>query len=176
MNSKIRTIKLSLVLVFGTLYLLLCSASCKMHYGFTQGTTGDAKTVSIQFFQVNATLAKPTTGQIFTESLKDIMQSQGKMSLINKGGDFNFEGSISGYAVTPVSIQSTDQSAANRLTITVNVKFTNEKDITKNFETGFSRFADFQSSQSLASVEDELIKTITDQLVQDVFNKSLGGW
>ena len=159
------------------MYLVLSIfSSCKMHYGFNQGTTGDAKTVSIQFFQVNASLAKPTTGQVFTEALKDIMQSQGKMSLVNKSGDFNFEGSITGYAVTPISIQSTDQSAANRLTITVNVKFTNEKDEKKNFESSFSRFADYSSSQSLASVEDDLIKTITNQLVQDIFNKSLGGW
>jgi len=169
--------KIKLIIALGTLFFVFSSFSaCRMHYGFTQGTVGDAKTVSISFFQVNASLAKPTTGQIFTEALKDIMQSQGKMSLVNKGGDFNFEGSITGYAVTPVSIQSSDQSAANRLTITVNVKFTNGKDEKKNFETGFSRFADFQSSQSLASVEDELIQTITKQLVQDVFNKSIGDW
>lgn len=158
-------------------FVLSTLSSCHIHYGFNQGTrSADEKTVSVQFFQNSASLAKPTLGQTFTESLKDIMQSQGKLELLTKGGDLNFEGSITGYAVTPVAIQSSDQSAANRLTITVSVKFTNEKDEKKSFEASFSRFADFSSSQNLSSVEDDLIKNITDQLVQDIYNKALGNW
>lgn len=164
---------LALVLVF----IVSTAASCKMHYGFTQGTkAADEKTVSVQFFQVNASLAKPTAGQVFTEALKDIMQSQGKLQLVNKGGDLNFEGAITGYSVAPVSLQAGDQAAANRLTMTVNVKFTNEKDEKKSFESSFSRFADFPSSQNLSSVEDDLIKNITDQIVQDIFNRAIGNW
>jgi hypothetical protein len=151
--------------------------SCHISYGFGAGKPQDgAKTVSVQFFQVNATLAKPTAGQIFTEALKDVMQSQGKMELVTKGGDYDFSGAIIGYAVTPVSLQAGDQAAANRLTMTVSVKFTNLKDEKKNFESNFSRFSDFKSNQTLSSVEDELISDITKQLVQDIYNKALGSW
>jgi hypothetical protein len=147
-----------------------------MHYGFNPGVKGEEKTVTVQFFQVNATLAKPTTGQVFTEALKDIMQSQGKLEVLPKNGDLNFEGSITGYSVSPVSLQAGDQASANRLTITVQVKCIDLKDEKKNFEASFSRYADFQSSQALASVEDELISDITKQLVQDVYNRALGNW
>ena len=98
------------------------------------------------------------------------------MSLINKGGDLNFEGSIVGYSVSPVAIQSNDAAALNRLTITVNVKFTNKKNEKQNFETSFSRFADYSSSQNLSAVEDQLIKDINTQLTQDIFNKSVTNW
>lgn len=160
----------------GLAVMMCMAASCRVHYGFSQGTRGDAKTVAVQFFRNDAALAKPTVSQVFTEALKDIMQSQGKLELTSKAADLRFEGAITGYAVTPVSLQAGDLAAANRLTITVNVKFTNEKDEKKNFESGFSRFADFPSSQSLASVEDDLIKNITNQLVQDIYNRALGSW
>src|ERR1051325_194548 len=167
-----RPVTMALALLFTILL-----PSCHISYGFSTGKPQDgAKTVSVQFFQVNATLAKPTAGQTFTEALKDVMQSQGKMELVTKGGDYDFSGAIVGYAVTPVSLQAGDQAAANRLTMTVSVKFTNLKDEKKNFEKNFSRFFDFKSNQSLSSVEDELINDITKQLVQDIYNKALGSW
>jgi hypothetical protein len=155
--------------------IIVSLAGCKIRYSFT-GVQTDAETVTVRYFAANAPLAKPTSGQTFTEALKDILTSQGKLNLVSSGGDLVFEGSISGYATSPVAIQSNDQAALTRLTITVNVKFTNLKDETKSFETSFSRFADYNSSQSLAAVEDQLIKDITDQLVQDIFNKALQNW
>jgi hypothetical protein len=56
------------------------------------------------------------------------------------------------------------------------VKFTNLKDEKQNFESSFSRYADFSSSQNLTSVEDELIRQINDQLVDDIFNKAVINW
>lgn len=161
------------VVMIASLVLL---SSCKIRYSFSGGDKGDAKTVTVEYFQSTAPLAKPTLSPAFTEALKDIMTSQGKLELAGKNGDLVFQGSITGYATAPVAIQSTDQAALNRLTISVEVKFTNTKDEKKNFETTFSRYADYSSSQSLASVEDQLIQDITKQLVQDIFNKSLQNW
>jgi hypothetical protein len=85
------------------------------------------------------------------------------------------------YQTTPVAIQgagnnSVNTAASNRLTITISVKFTNIKDEKQNYDTQFSRFADFPSSSSLAAEEDRLIREINTQLVQDIFNKSLTNW
>jgi hypothetical protein len=147
-----------------------------MRYSFTGGEKGNAKTVQVQFFKVDAPLAKPTTGIVFTEALKDIMQNQGKLELITTNADLNFEGQITAYAITPVAIQSNDQSALNRLTITVQVKYTNTLEKEKSFDQSFSRFVDYESSKNLSSVEDELITEIVRQLVQDIFNRSLSNW
>ena len=148
-----------------------------MHYSFSGASVSpDVKTVSIQYFKNSASLAPPTISQSFTEALKDIFTSQTKLGLVSQGGDLKFEGEIIGYATSPLAIQSNDHAALNRLTITVHVKFVNEKDEKQNFDTSFSRYADYSSSQSLAAVQSGLIDQINQQLVQDIFNKAMINW
>ena len=175
-NKYFNIFKKYRVLTLVSCFLVLLS-SCKMHYGFSGATIPpEAKTVSVQYFQTTATLAPPTLSQSFTEALKDKMSSQTRLALINKGGDLNFEGSITGYSSMPIAIQSTDVAALNRLTITVNVKYTCSFDEKKNFEQSFTRFADFKSSENLSSVEGNLITDINEQLTQEIFNRALNDW
>ena len=163
----------SCILVFLSSLLILLP-SCKTHYSFSGASIPpEAKTVSVQYFHNNASLAPPTLSQTFTEALKDKLSSQTRLGLINKGGDLSFEGSITGYSTAPIAIQSTDQAALNRLTITISVKYFCSFDEKKNFEQSFTRYADYTSSQSLTTVEEELIHTINEQLVQDIFNSAL---
>lgn len=148
-----------------------------MHYGFSGASIPpEAKTVSVQYFQNVASLAPPTLSQTFTEALRDKLSSQTRLALVNKGGDLNFEGSVTGYSTAPIAIQSTDQAALNRLTISVNVKYTCTFDEKKNFEQSFFRFSDYNSSQSLTAVETDLIQRINEQLAQDIFNRALNDW
>jgi hypothetical protein len=157
------------------------STSCKhVRYGFNPGqkTLPDTATIAVYQFTNIAPLAKPTLTQTMTESLKDFIQRQTNYALVTENPDVTFEGEIVGYAVTPVAIVagSTDQAALNRLTISVKVKYTNKFDEKTNFEANFSRFSDFPSSQDISSVEDVLIKEITDQITQDIINKSIYAW
>ena len=87
-----------------------------------------------------------------------------------------FEGEITDYRTTPVAITSGQTAALNRLTITVNVRFTNMFDDTKNFETKFSHYEDYPSDQDLNAVQELLTPTIIEALVEDVFNKALVNW
>ena len=156
--------------------LLPILSGCSVHYGLSGATIPpEAQTISVQFFQTTATLAPPTLSQTFTEALRDKMSTT-RLSLVSKGGDLNLEGSITGYAVAPIAIQSSDQAAQNRLTITVNVKYTCAFDDKKNFEQSFSRYADYPSTKTLTAVESELITEIDDQLTQDIFNRALNDW
>jgi hypothetical protein len=150
---------------------------CKIHYGFNGATIPpEAKTVAVQYFQTTATLAPPTLSQAFTEALRDRMSSQTRLALVNKDGDLNFEGSVSGFSTSPIAIQSTDQAAMNRLTISVSVKYTCAFDEKKNFEQTFTRYADYKSSESFSSVEEALIRDINEQLTQDIFTRALNDW
>ena len=156
---------------------LLAFPSCKIHYSFSGASVSpDVKTVSIQYFKNNATLAPPTLRQSLTEAVKDIFTSQTNLGIVSQSGDLNFEGEITNYLTAPVAIQSNDQAALNRLSITISVKFVNAKDEKQNFETTFSRYADYSSAQSLSAVQDELIRQINEQLVQDIFNKAMINW
>jgi Lipopolysaccharide-assembly len=172
MNMKIK-----LLLCLLPLALCLLAVSCRVNYSFNPPTTMvDVKTVSIQYFQNNSSLAPPTMSQSFTEALKDIFTSQTSLGIVSRDGDLNFEGEITNFMTTPVALQSNDQSALNRLTITVNVRFTNVKDEKQKFEVSFSRFADYSSSQSLNAVQTQLIDDINQQLVQDIFNRAMINW
>jgi hypothetical protein len=160
-----------LVLVF--LGVAMLFAACRI--SLNAGDAGNAKTISIAFFPNNASLVQPTLSQSFTEDLRNFFQTQSRLTLVPTGGDLRIEGSITDYRVNPVGV-STGGAQSNRLTITVMVQFTNTLDAEKDFETSFSRFADFPSSSNLTAVETELIREINQQLSQDIFNKALINW
>lgn len=166
---KFRTVFFVLVLVSGLL-------SCKT-YSFTGASISpEVKTVSIDFFPAYAPLAPPIAGQLFTEALKDIFLSQTNLVLVQSDGDLQFEGSIVGYQTAPVAIQGNETAALTRVTMNVKVKFVNQVEEGQDFETTFSRFEDFETTQDLSSVEEDLLNSINNQLVQDIFNKSVTNW
>jgi hypothetical protein len=105
-----------------------------------------------------------------------MVSTQTNLALMKQNGDLEFEGSITDYNIAPVAIQSTDQAALNRLSMTVNVKFKNKFDATKNFEQAFTRFADYKTSSSLSAEEDNLLLEINRQLTEDIFNKAFNNW
>jgi hypothetical protein len=159
------------------LIVMLLVAGCKPHYSLSGITIPEeAKTVSVQYFENLASLAPPTYSQQITEALRDRLSSQTRLALVGRSGDLNFFGKVTNYATVPIAIQSTDQAALNRLTITVTVRYTCTFDEKRNFEQSFTRYSDYNSSQSLAEVESELIQIINDQLTQDIFNRALNDW
>lgn len=167
------------LLVTYILTILTCGifTSCKVKYSLSGATIPpEAKTVSVGFFTNNTSLGSPSMSQLFTEKLRDVVSSQTNLALMKQNGDLQFEGSVTDYNVAPVSIQSSDQAALNRLTVTVNVKYTNKFDAAKNFEQSFTRFADFRASSALSSVEAELLTEINRQLTEDIFNKAFNNW
>jgi hypothetical protein len=168
------------LLLFGLLALFLFQGNtCRSIYSFDGGRKfDDSVTVSVMTFTNSAPLAKATITQTMTEALKDAIQRQTRLTMVPRDGDLNYEGTIIGYAVTPVAVQAGggNTSAMNRLTITVNVKYTDDVDEKLSFDSNFSRFADFPTSQNLSAVEDALIKDISDQIVQDIMNKSINAW
>jgi hypothetical protein len=163
------------------IFLVVCLAigltSCKIKYSLDGASIPiEAKTISVTFFANNTTLGSPSISQKFTEKLRDMVSTQTRLALMKQNGDLQFEGAITDYNISPVAIQSTDQAALNRLTITVNVKYTNKFDATKNFEQAFTRFADYKTSSSLSTEEDKLLIEINRQLTEDIFNKAFNNW
>ncbi|MGQ9846713.1 MAG: LptE family protein [Bacteroidales bacterium] len=164
-------------------YLILLIAffisftSCKISYTFSGASySADTQTFSVAFFQNQAPIVNPSLSNVFTEALKDKINAQTKLKLVQQNGDIQYEGAITNYQVSAQSISGNETAALNRLTITVTVKFTNTKTPTQNFERIFSQFADYESTKSLNMVEEELVKEIVDKLTTDIFNASLVNW
>ncbi|MBL0051272.1 MAG: LptE family protein [Bacteroidetes bacterium] len=160
-------------LIFGLSIVMLFNGC----YSFKAGQIPkEVKTYSVQFFPNRASIVNPVLSQTFTEKLKLKWNNESSLSLKSAEGDYAFEGYISNYTNGPVAIQSNQTAAQNRLTITVNVKFINSKDEKANFETSFSRFADYSSSLNFATQEQKLVDNIVGQLVDDIFNKCTSNW
>ena len=163
--------------VASLLVMVLLLAGCRMSVSLTGGTVdARAKTVAIATFPNNASLVNPTLSQSFTTALKDKIQGQTPLTIVDTDGDYSIEGEITGYTVNPVAIQGNDTPAMNRLTITVRVRFYNKFNEELNFDQSFSRYADYFSSQNLSSVEAGLVETINDALTDDIFNKAFVNW
>ncbi len=164
------------------LALLLITAgyifsSCKISYSFTGANISpDVKTFSVYYFPNRAQLVNPTLSQEFTESLREKLQRQTSLDEVQENGDLEFEGQITGYEVRPMAIQKEDLAALNRLTITIKVKFTNNKDTEQSVERSFSAFEEFDSTSSLADVEDGLVPEILKKINEDIFNATIANW
>ncbi|MBQ4355716.1 MAG: LptE family protein [Bacteroidales bacterium] len=167
-----------------TLVILLTAVvatltGCRVSVSLTGGTIDSrAKTVYIQTFRNNAAIVNPTLSQQFTTALKDRVQSQTPLTIVDTKalGDYSIEGEISGYTIRPVAIQGDETAAMNRLTISVNVRFSNKFDETQDFEQTFSRYADYPSAQNFTAIEGSLVQSINEALTEDIFNKAFVNW
>ena len=155
--------------------LAILVTACQVRYSFT-GSQINAKTISIDFFPNKASIIKPSLSQTLTEAFRNKFVNETKLELVERNGELHLEGEIVGYGVKPVAIQANETAAMNRLTIRVNVRYTNTLNEEESFEQSFSSYQDYSSSANLSSVEDQLIETIVKRIVEDVFNKALVNW
>jgi carboxypeptidase C (cathepsin A) len=162
--------------VLGMLVFLFFA--CRISVSFTGGSVNpNAKTVYVATFPNNASLVNPNLSQEFTTALKNRIQSQTPLTLIDsKSGDYSFEGSITNYTITPIALQGNDIAAMNRLTITVRVTFKNKFEENLNFEQTFSRYTDYSSTLNFSNIESGLMQEIVDFLTEDIFNKAFVNW
>lgn len=149
-----------------------------MTYSFTDGTPAcvECKTFSVGIFENSNPNAPVNYGQLFTEDLKDAILNRTKYQLVGENGDLHFEGKITGYSITPLSIQNNEESAQNRLTISISVIHTNKVKDSLNFSQTFRRFSDYPSDQDISSVETVLLDEINEQITQDILNKLNSNW
>jgi hypothetical protein len=159
------------------LFLVVVFAGCKISFNGAS-IPPDMKTVNVLFFENNAALVVPYLSQQFTEDLKTRIRNQTKLSITQNDAQGVFEGRISDYDVKPVAIQDNNQptAASSRLSITVNVKYTNNLNPKQSFEESFTRFKDFSATQSLQAIEQAYIKDINAQLTEDIFNRAFAQW
>lgn len=134
----------NIILIVVTLSISSCSV-----YNFTGTGKIDAKTFQVNYFQNTADLIEPGIERTFTLRLQDLIQNQTNLSLTNTNGDLTYEGEIVRYNISPMTATADIRAAQNRLTITVNVRFTNKNKEEDNFEKQFTFFDDLQQTLNL---------------------------
>lgn len=161
-----------LILIFSLFLLQSCSV-----YNFTGTGKIDAKTFQVNYFQNNAPLIQPGIERTFTQELQNLIQNQTNLNLVNSGGDLTYEGEIVDFRITPTTATASITAAQNRLTITVNVRFTNKNKETDDFEKKFSFFYDYSGTDQLIGAKlTEALNVIFERITQDIFNESLAKW
>ncbi len=152
----------------------------QMGYSFTGANIpAAAQTFSVGYFRNDAAMVSPTLSNVLTESLKDRLTRQTRLNQMSEGGDLAFEGEITDYMTAPASVSADEFALMNRLTITVQVRFTNIYDSQWDFPAGgksFSAYADYDANRMLQEVEAGLIEEIVETLVDNIFNASVANW
>jgi hypothetical protein len=165
--------KIYTLLAFASLFML---SGCSV-YNFTGTGQIDGKTFQVNFFQNNADLIEPGIDRQFTLALQDLIQNQTNLNLVSTGGDLVYEGEIVDYRISPMTATADQQAAQNRLTIRVNVRFTNKKNDKDDFEKTFEFYNDFAGTDlPTGAVLNSAIQTIFERITQDIFNASLAKW
>jgi len=169
-----------ITILLSALFITLVFTACKVSYSFTGASISPSvKTFSVYYFPNRARLVNPNLSQQFTEGqfgLQEKLIKQTSLNQISENGDLEFSGQITDYDVKPMNISKGDLAAQNRLTISVKVKFTNNKDHEQDWEKTFTQYEDFDSNNSLSSVEDSLVPEIIKKLTDDIFNASIANW
>ena len=158
------------------LFVFLTTFTACGLYSFT-GVTDTPGTFQVNFFQNNAPLIEPGLDIQFTNALQDLIQNQTSSSLVTSGGEVVFEGEITEYRISPTTATANNTAAQNRLTIGVNVRYTDTKDDEKSFEQRFSFFFDYEGSQLLTGGQrDTAWEEIFERITQDIFQKAFADW
>lgn len=161
-----------------SLLLMLLLAGCSIKYSLN-GASIDytkIKTVSITDFQNLAPTVYPPLAQRFTEDLKDRFQRQTRLRDIPTNGDLSIEGEIVGYDLSAEAVQENAFAAKTRLTLRINVRFTNKVNEEENFEREFTSFGTFDSSQIFVDVQDQLCEELTKDIINQIFNATVENW
>lgn len=158
----------------------LCAlmAACSIKYTFN-GSALDYnvyRTISVSDFPIRAALVYAPLQPMFENALNDYIDKNTRLQVTDGASDLQLEGEITGYNLSPQAVSEDGYGSMTRLTIQVRVKYTDNKADGKDVDQTFSAYRDFPSSEMLTDVQDQLCDEITQELVELIFNATLGDW
>lgn len=175
-SHKLRLRHLLNIIMMSAIILLIssCVPSYRMNGSFLNYDI--YKTINVAEFPIRAALVYPPLQQTFENELLNSISRQTRLQEIDGPADLDISGEITGYSLSPQAVGTDAYATETRLTITVRVKYTDNKNPANNFDSSFSAFRQFPSSQMLTDVQDELCQEISKELVDLIFNATLGNW
>jgi hypothetical protein len=167
-------------LLFIGLIMSLTTSCWPTQMGFkdTGGMPEEWKSFVVQNLSIQASTCPNDYAPNLTEAIKDGIQNNSRLALATNptSAQVILSGEITGYQVNPIAIQSGDNATKNRLQVSVEFIITTTAPKAEEMRLSISRFADFNASDNLATVERGLLSTINEQIVQDILNKLMSNW
>lgn len=157
---------------------VLCLASCVISYKLNMASIDytRVKTITIDPFANRAAYQWAPMAPMFNNSISEKYNSQTKLRQVKRDGDLQISGEITAYDQTNKSISSDGYSAMVQLKMTVKVNYKNNTKHDDDFEKSFSSTREYDSSQQLASVQEELVQQMIDDIVDQIFNATVAKW
>lgn len=158
--------------------LLLLMASCSISYKFNGANINYQTThsISVADFPNNAPMVNPLLSNALTEGIRDLYQRQTRLQILRKGGDLELEGEIVGYDIAQGAIGADSYASESKLTIRVNVHFTNNIYPEDSFDKTYSASQTFDASRLLTDVQDELCAIIIQEIAENIYNDTVAKW
>ena len=161
-------------LSFFALFLVSCSISYKFNGASIDYTK--TKTIQINTFPIRSSYVWAPMQSIFNNRLTDIYAQQTKLQQVKRGGDLVLSGEITGFDQFNKGVGSDGYSSQVQLKMTVNVRFTNNKKHDEDFERQFSATTEYDATQQLVNVQEELVTQMTKDIVDQIFNATVANW
>lgn len=165
--------------------VLLCAiitltviAACSVSYKFNGASIDYTKTKTIQIadFPIRSSYVWGPMAPMFNNELKDKFANRTRLSQVKRNGDLKIEGEITQYQQRNKSVSAEGYSAQTELSMTVNVRFTNNVNHTEDFERQFTSTATYETTQSLSSVQEELVTQMCKDICDQIFNATVANW
>ena len=167
-------IKTVMVALASVLLMQGCTVSYKLNGASIDYNT--IKTITLETFSNRAAYQWAPMAPMFNNTLSDRYNSQTKLRQVKRDGDLVISGEIVSYDQTNKSISADGYSSMVQLKMTVKVKFTNNKQNNDDFDKTFSANREYDSSQQLSAVQEELVQQMIDDIVDQVFNATVANW
>ena len=158
--------------------LAVAVSACSVKYSFNGASINyeETKTIQIADFPIRAAYVWAPMRIMFNDELKDIFTKRTKLQQVKRNGDMKIEGEITQYQQRNKSVSSEGYSSLTELSMTVNVRFTNNVHHEQDFEQQFTATSTFESSQSLNAVQEQLVGEMIENIVKQIFNATVANW
>ena len=165
-------------LIIGLTVGILLFSGCSISYSLN-GSSIDyekVKSISIDKFPIRSAYVWSPMESMFYNSITDVYANKTRLKVLKRNGDMQLAGEITEYSQTNKSIASDGYAAQTQLRITVNVRFINNSKHEEDFEKTFSATADYDSKLQLTAVQEELVQTIINDIVDQIYNATVANW
>ncbi|MBR1687209.1 MAG: LptE family protein [Prevotella sp.] len=176
-TRRLRGLSLLHVLPY-CLVMLLVLSSCSVSYKFNGASIDYSKTKTIQIvdFPIRASYVWGPMAPIFNNQLKDQFANHTRLQQVRRNGDLKIEGEITQYQQRNKSVSADGYSAQTELSMTVNVRFTNNTNHNEDFERQFTATSTYETTQSLNAVQEELVTQMVQDICDQIFNATVANW
>jgi len=113
---------------------------------------------------------------IVSEKLRAVIRNQSRLVNNEEDPDISFSGQVSSCSTTYVAPTEGSTTSLNRYEISIKVIYQNNRDEEDKWSKNYSAFQDFDSNGDFQSLQDDLIETILNDIIDRVFNDSFTNW